>query len=105
MRRRVINRPQITTDAFAPYEDAVAAASGSNVDYAMKKKRANTYPVRLGDPDLTKATTNNVEKVNLTVRTQMRRHTRRTNGHSRKLAHHRAAIALTIAQYKLGAGP
>ena len=44
-------------------------------------------------------TTNRVERVNLTVRTQLRRHTRRTLSHSKKLDHHRAAIALALAHY------
>ena len=40
-----------------------------------------------------------VERLNLTLRTQLRRHTRRTSGHSKKLAHHQAALALLIAYY------
>ena len=99
VRGRVINRPQITTDAFAPYRDAMFAVFGSDVDYVMKNKRAGTYPIRLGNPDLDQVTTNHVERVNLTIRTQLRRHTRRTNAHSKKLAHHQAAIALCVATY------
>ena len=100
VRRRIINRPQITTDAFAPYADAVYAAFGAaGVDYVMMNKKAGTYATQLGNPNLDEVTTNHMERVNLTVRTQMRRHTRRTSGHSKKLAHHRAAVALAIAQY------
>ena len=100
IRRRVINRPQITTDAFAPYADAVYAAFGSDgVDYVMQNKQAGEYTTQLGNPDLDQVTTNHVERFNLTVRTQLRRHTRRTNAHSQKLDHHRAAIALLIAHY------
>ena len=99
LRGRVINRPQITTDAFHVYEEAVAATFGSDVDYVMMNKRAGTYPIRRGQPDLTQVTTNHIERCNLNVRTQLRRHTRRTSGHSKKLEHHRAAVALTIAHY------
>ncbi len=99
VRRRVINRPQIVTDAFAAYEDAVEAAFGSDVDYVMMNKKAGGYPVQIGQPDLTQVTTNHVERANLTIRTHLRRHTRRTNGHSKKLAPHRDAIALLIAYY------
>ena len=99
VRGRVVNRPQITTDAFAPYADAVAAAFGSEVDYVMMNKKAGGYPIQRGRPDLTQVTTNHVERANLTVRTQLRRHTRRTLSHSKKLAHHRAAIALMLAHY------
>ena len=99
LRGRVINRPQITTDAFPGYEEAVAATFGGDVDYVMMNKRAGTYPIQRGQPDLTQVTTNHIERCNLNVRTGLRRHTRRTSGHSKKLAHHRAAVALTIAHY------
>ena len=99
VRNRVINRPQIVTDAFAAYEDAVEAAFGTAVDYVMMNKQAGGYPVQIGQPDLTQVTTNHVERTNLTVRTHLRRHTRRTNGHSKKLAPHRDAIALLVAYY------
>ena len=99
VRGRVVNRPQITTDAFAPYADAVAAAFGVDVDYVMMNKKAGGYPIQRGRPDLTQVTTNHVERANLTVRTQLRRHTRRTLSHSKKLAHHQAAISLMIAHY------
>ncbi len=99
VRGRVINRPQITTDAFAPYADAVAVAFGGDVDYVMMNKKEGGYPVQLGRPDMDRVTTNHVERTNLTVRTQLRRHTRRTLSHSKKLAHHEAAIALMIAHY------
>ena len=52
-----------------------------------------------GRPDLNQATTNHVEQCNLTGRTQLRRHTRRTNAHSKKLEHHQAAVALHVAYY------
>ena len=99
VRGRIANRPQITTDAFAPYAEAVAAAFGNEVDYVMMNKKAGGYPMRIGNPDLSQVTTNRVERVNLTVRTQLRRHTRRTLSHSKKLDHHRAAIALALAHY------
>lgn len=97
--RRIINRPQITTDAFPPYEDAVYAAFGSDVDYVMMNKTEGEYATRIGDPNLDQVTTNRVERFNLTVRTQLRRHTRRASGHSKKLDNHRAAIALLVAHY------
>ena len=45
VRGRVINRPQITTDAFSPYAEAVDRAFGSDVDYVMMNKKAGGYPV------------------------------------------------------------
>jgi len=99
VRGRVINRPQITTDAFKAYEEAVDAAFGGDVDYVMMNKQAGGYPIQRGRPDMDQVTTNHVERFNLTVRTQLRRHTRRTSGHSKKLDRHQAAIALLIAFY------
>ncbi len=99
LRARVINRPQITTDAFHVYEEAVEATFGGDVDYVMMNKKAGTYPIQHGQPDLSQVTTNHIERCNLNVRTGLRRHTRRTSGHSKKLEYHRAAVALTIAHY------
>ena len=69
VRGRIINRPQITTDAFAPYADAISSAFGVDVDYVMMNKKAGGYPIQRGRPDLTQVTTNHVERANLTVRT------------------------------------
>ena len=99
VRGRILNRPQITTDAFSPYAEAVDQAFGSDVDYVMMNKKAGGYPVQRGHPDMDQVTTNHVERVNLTLRTHLRRHTRRTSGHSKKLDHHRAAIAPLIAHH------
>lgn len=99
LRGRVVNRPQITTDAYLPYEAAVTEAFGGDVDYVMMNKKAGTYPVQRGQPDLTQVTTNHIERQNLTIRMHLRRCARRTNAHSKKIGPHRAAIALHIAFY------
>lgn len=36
---RILNRPQITSDGYAPYVGAVEAAFGWNVDHAMLTKQ------------------------------------------------------------------
>ena len=54
-----------------------------------------------GMPDPEKISTSYVERFNLTTRMQMRRFTRLTNGFSKKLENHKAAIALHIAHYNL----
>ena len=99
VRGRVINRPQITTDALSAYADAIDRAFGGDVDYVMKNKKAGGYPIQRGHPDMTQVTTNHIERFNLSLRTQLRRHTRRTSGHSKKMDHHQSAIALLIASY------
>ena len=52
-----------------------------------------------GKPDPWKISTSFVERQNLTMRMQLRRFTRLTNGFSKKLANLRAAVALHFAHY------
>ena len=100
LRGWVVNRPQIVTDAYLPYEAAIAEAFGGNVDYVMLNKKAGRVPaVMRGRPDLSQATTNHVERLNLTIRMHLRRCARRTNAHSKKIGPHRSAIALNVAWY------
>ena len=100
LRGRILNRPQLTTDGFNAYVDAVDEVFGPEVDYAMVIKEANFQKiVHQGDPDLEQVSTSLLERCNLTVRMQLKRHARRTNAHSKTLAHHRAAVALHFAFY------
>ena len=99
VRARVLNRPQIVTDAYVPYASAISETFGTQVDYLQLNKYRGEYTGMEGQPDLRRNTTNHVEKVNLTVRTHLRRCTRRTNGHSKKLSSHQAAVALFVSYY------
>lgn len=100
LRHRVMNRPQIVTDAYLPYEEALAKWFGGSADYVMLNKKAGNLPsVIRGRPDLHRATTNHVERVNLTLRAHLRRCTRRTTAISKKLVAHQAAIALHVGFY------
>jgi IS1 family transposase len=121
LRARIVNRPQITSDGYAPYIGAVEAAFGWDVDFAMLTKKyvgdsnlpdaAHRYSpghvagidktVIRGIPDSEKISTSYVERFNLSSRMQMRRCTRLTNAYSKKLENHRAAVALWIAFYNL----
>jgi IS1 family transposase len=113
---RLSNRVQITTDGFAAYIGAIAAAFGTNVDYAMLLKEygmdasedrrfsppvvlAETVKVISGDPDEGKISTSYVERSNLTMRMGMRRMTRLTNGFSKKAENLAAAVALHFMYY------
>lgn len=118
--KRVVNRPQITSDGFQPYADAVDMAFGGKVDYARITKvyrgvAGNRAQVRyspgaivsvekevvLGQPKERRISTSHIERVNLSLRMQQRRFTRLTNGFSKKLENHKAAVALFVAHYNL----
>jgi IS1 family transposase len=121
LRARILNRPQITSDGYAPYIGAVEAAFGTNIDFAMLTKKyasdsslpdaAHRYSpghvtgvdrtVIRGLPDSEKISTSYVERFNLSSRMQMRRFTRLTNGFSKKLENHKSAVALWVAFYNL----
>ena len=108
---RLRYRVQITTDGFRPYIEAIEAEFGRDVDYAMLIKQYGTDPseerrfsppvvlsqdvrVITGNPDPTRVSTSYVERQNLTMRMGMRRFTRLTNGFSKKLTNHAAAVSL-----------
>jgi hypothetical protein len=54
---------------------------------------------RIGNPNMARATTNHVERTNLSVRLFNRRFTRKTMGFSKKLENHRWAVLLQSAHF------
>ena len=110
---------QLTTDGLRAYVDAVDAHIDVHVHYAQLIKLysgpdimtgpdwfgavsrvTGTIPsVRSGQPEPRFISTSHVERLNLSVRTHLRRYVRRTNAHSRKLANHKACVALWVAWY------
>ena len=113
---RLSNRVQLTSDGYRPYLEAVEGAFGGEIDYAMlvklygveqdNEKRYSpatcigTAPKAVtGRPDPVHVSTSFIERHNWTVRTNMRRYTRLSNGFSRKIENHEAAVALNYFAY------
>ena len=115
---RVTGRFQLTTDGLKGYVPAVEEHFGADVDFAQLVK--NYAPARTdgpdwfrpshqvvsavptpisGDPDFARISTSHIERANLTLRMQMRRFTRLTNGFSKKLDNLKAAVAVFMAWY------
>jgi IS1 family transposase len=112
---RLVNRVQLTTDGHRPYLEAVEAAFGSEIDYAMLIKiygkpqeeirysPAECQGVKIdiiaGNPNPAEISTSYIERQNLTMRMSMRRFTRLTNGFSKKVENHIHAISIHYMYY------
>jgi IS1 family transposase len=116
LRSRLANRVQLTTDGHKAYLSAVEEAFGDDIDYAMLVKLYGAGPESpgryspaecigtrktkiTGNPDSGHVSTSYVERQNLTMRMSMRRFTRLTSAHSKKLANHHHAEALYFMYY------
>jgi IS1 family transposase len=120
LRQRVIGAPEISTDGFTPYQTAIRDAFNGRAHHgvvvktysvtnpavkdaarryspaeviAVERDAVSGYPVNIS--------TSYVERQNLTLRMTKRRFTRLTNGFSKKLANHAAAVSLYVAHYNL----
>jgi IS1 family transposase len=116
---RLRGRVQVTTDGLRTYISPLASYFGpGGVDYAQLHKTYEAEaagPGRYSPPKVTGTektpifgfpveelvSTSYVERQNLTMRMGIRRFTRLTNAHSKKLENHGAAVALHFAHYNL----
>lgn len=117
LRTRVIGAPEISTDGFTPYKTAVRDAFAGQAAHGvivktlsvtdLRKDAAHRYSpaavvavsreVLSGMPQ--QISTSFVERENLSLRMASRRFTRLTNGFSKKLDNHLAAVSLYVAHY------
>lgn len=120
LRQRVIGLPEISTDGYLPYKNAIRAEFGNRVAHGVVNKTysvtnlavkdaarryspaqvvAVEYDVVSGVP--ADISTSYVERSNLSIRMGIKRFARLGNGFSKKLDQHCAAIALYVAHYNL----
>ena len=114
---RLANRVQMTTDGHKAYLEAIEGSFGADIDYAQLIKVYGNAPETFkgryspadctgivrrtveGRPDEKHISTSFVERQNLTMRMQMRRFTRLTNGFSKKIENHMHMVALYTVWY------
>jgi len=120
LRQRVLGRPELSTDGWPAYADAIEQAFGASCTYGQVVKTysvthlAVTEASRRYSPAQVVAvdrqaivgmplhiSTSYAERSNLSLRMASRRFTRLTNGFSKKLENHAAAVALYVAHYNL----
>ncbi|NBU71289.1 MAG: IS1 family transposase [Proteobacteria bacterium] len=107
---RLVVRPQITSDGHLPYVEAIEESFGMDVDFGMLVKKYGTKPgdkrhqylgadrtVVTGNPQ--SIGTSYVERANLTMRTNIKRFTRKTNAFSKKVDNHILAVSLHFMYY------
>lgn len=120
LRQRVIGAPEISTDGWHPYKLSIRDAFNGRAHHGVivktysvtnlaVKDAARRYSpaevvavsreVESGVPS--HISTSYVERQNLTLRMTQKRFARLTNGFSKKLTNHAAAVSLYVAHYNL----
>lgn len=120
LRQRVIGSPEISTDGFLPYQNAIRAEFGNRIAHGVVVKTYSVTNLAVKDAarryspaqvvavarDVVSGvpahiSTSYVERSNLTLRMSSKRFARLSNGFSKKLEPHCAAISLYVAHYNL----
>ena len=121
LREAIYGDCHITSDGFAPYTQAMPVTLwDKDITFAQlikvfgsqtarEESRYSPAPITsiikkriYGDATDSQICTSHVERANLSVRMGMRRFTRLTNGFSKSVRHHEAAVALWITWYNFG---
>lgn len=120
LRQRVIGAPEISTDGFHPYRVAIRDAFNGRASHGVIVKTYSVTNLAVKDAarryspaevisverDVVSGvpshiSTSYVERQNLTLRMTQRRFARLTNGFSKKLTNHAAAVSLYVSHYNL----
>lgn len=120
LRERVIGAPEISTDGFLPYQNAIRDAFNGRASHGVIVKTYSVTNLAVKDAarryspaevvavsrDVVSGvpmhiSTSYVERQNLTLRMTQKRFARLTNGFSKKLTHHAAAVSLYVTHYNL----
>jgi len=120
LRQRVIGAPEISTDGFHPYKNAIRDAFAGRAAHGVINKTYSVTHLNVteasrryspaqvvavervaveGEPE--HISTSYVERQNLTLRMGSKRFARLSNGFSKKIDCHLAAISLHVAFYNL----
>lgn len=120
LRGRTTGRPQISTDGWGPYPEAIWQAYGYQVDlgqvvkhytrggrrddhrYEPPREPFITRTVVAGNPSMPDINTSLVERQNLQLRSCIKRMARLTNAYSKKKRNLDAAVALHVFWYNYG---
>jgi IS1 family transposase len=118
LRERVIGLPELSTDGFHPYRNAIRDAFGNRVAHGVVSKTYSVVHLNVNEASRryspaqvvavnhdvvsgvpSEISTSYAERGNLSIRMACRRFTRLTNAFSKKLECHIAAVALYVMHY------
>lgn len=120
LRQRVIGLPEISTDGFKPYQNAIRAEFGNRIAHGVINKTYSVTHLAVKDAARryspaqvvaverevvsgipAEISTSYVERSNLSIRMGIKRFARLSNGFSKRLENHCAAVSLYVAHYNL----